>query len=821
VDANRFRRLVEIVGDAIERPAAERRAFVKQACGDDADLAAEAASLLAESEATSLDAMTARIGAGVVRAAASLENARVPERIGSYRIRGVLGEGGMGVVYHAEQEQPIRRDVALKVVRVGLVGASARARFESERQALAVMDHPGIARIYDAGATDDGTPYFAMEHITGESITAWSDSRQLDIDARLVLMEKVCHAVQHAHIKGVVHRDLKPSNILVTEVDGRAEPRLLDFGIAKAIESSGDSETMHTAFGAVMGTIEYMSPEQATGGAARVDTRSDIYSLGVILYELVTGTLPFESSALRDAGAFEALRLIRDTDPPTPERRFTGTPTRDDVARRRRTDVRSLRRQLGSDLGWIIMRALEKDPARRYQSAGDLADDLRRLRRSEPVAAGPPGRRYRVSRFVRRHRVGVVAASVVLVALLGGVTLATVGFVRAKRAQTRAEAEARRATVIAEFLTGMLAQARPENARGRDITVQEVVDSTAARVQRDRTFDNDPETLASILHALGETYRSLAQYDRALPLFERALEIREDVLGPENDFTLNSMGKVAATRAQAGDPRGSIEMVKELIRLRRKVSGPEHPDYVGEVMNLGNMYADLGEYDRAIPLLQEVIEIDRRTVGSDAPDIAYSINNLATVLVDQGEYVQAIPLHEESLALRRKHFGEPSAEVATALGNYARALDGAGRHDEALAAAQSAVSMSDSVFGPEHPRSATSRVRLGEALLHTGHAAEAEPVLKRALDVFLRVDPRHWRAGDAQARLGEVELALGKTTVGVTDLATGWDILTGTVDSNSLRCRAIAEILADHYAKTPERALADRWRLRAAGGSGE
>ena len=804
-------------------PAGERAALVARACGDDAALLAEAQSLLAEAQATSFAAVTARIGAGVDRAAESLRGAgpALPSQIGPYRIIGVLGEGGMGLVYHAEQTSPIRREVALKMVRGGLRGESARARFEAERQALAVMNHPGIARIFDAGATEDGVPYFAMELVRGEPITAFCDGQHLDVDARIDLFAEVCRAVQHAHINGIIHRDLKPSNILVSGVDGRAHPRVIDFGIAKAVEAAAGAETMHTAFGSVIGTLEYMSPEQAAGGTAPVDTRSDVYSLGVVLYELVTGSLPFDSASLRGAGAVEAQRLIRDTDPPTPVRRFTGTSTRDEIARTRSTDARSLQKRLGGDLGWIIMRALEKDPARRYQSASDLAADLERLRRNQPVEAGPPSRRYRAGRFVRRHRTAVVAASVVVVALLAGIALATTGFVRARRAQVRAENEARRATLIKDFLTGMLAEARPDKSRGREVSVLEVVDSTAVRIARENPFPDDPLVMADVVHAIGETYRSLDQYGRAVPLFERAVELKRTAPGDNRENMLISLNKLSQSQAESGDLRAAMETQKEVVALSERLLGKDNNEYSARLSNLGNMYADTGDLETAERMLREALAIDRRVLGNDHEDMPFSINNLATILVDRGNCEDAIPLHEESLAMRSRLWGEPSMEVAIALGNYARSLDCAGRHAEARTAADSALAMSIVVFGPGHHRTATARVRLAEALLHTGRAGEAEALLRDAIKVYRGIDQRFWRVGDSRARLGETLLALGRGPEGIAELEAGWDVLTETTGTDTPRGREIAAMIAGYYEEKTERALAERWRLRAAGGSGE
>lgn len=813
----RFRQLVDIVGEAMSLPASERDAFIARACGDDNALLAEAKSLLAEANATSFEAVTARLGARVDKAAAAIDRgAPLPAQIGPYRIIEILGEGGMGLVYRAEQTSPIRRDVALKVVRGGLRGEHARARFEAERQALAVMDHPNIARIYDAGATDDGIPYFAMELVRGETITAFCDAHHLDIDARAAIFTKVCRAAQHAHINGVIHRDLKPSNILVSIIDGNPEPRIIDFGIAKAAEATADAETMHTAFGSVMGTLEYMSPEQA-GGLA-VDTRSDVYSLGVILYELVTGSLPIESAALRSAGAVEAQRLIRDTDPPTPSRRFIVAPARDTIARSRGTDARALQKRLTSDLGWIIMKAIEKDPARRYQSASDFAADLDRLRKSEPVEAGPPSRRYRAARFVRRHRTGVMAASLVFAALIAGVTLATMGFVRAKQAQVTAENEAARANKIKDFLTKMLAQSRPDKMGG-EVTVMEVVDSTAAQMARDTTFADDPLVRADILHALAETYRTHDDFDRALPLFQEALALKRSAPGNVDATVLVTLNKVSQTQAMSGNLRDAIATQREVVTLTEKLMGKENDLYSARLSNLGNMYADTGDLSRAETILRESLAIDRRVLDPGNEEMPISLNNLATILVDQGKCADAIPLHEESLAMRRRAYGILSSEVGVAMGNYARALDCAGRSAEAEVMADSALMICTQIFGPDHVRTATTRVRLAEAYLHTGRAAQAEPLLRHAIAVFEKVDARFWRAGDARAVLGEVLLAQDRGEEGIVELTAGWEILTETTQPTVPRCRHFASLAADYYEKNSERALADTWRLRATGGS--
>ena len=821
MDTPRFRDLVEILGEAMLRPAPERAAFIERACGSDAALLAEARSLLAEAEATSIDAVTKRIGAGVGRAAAALSDPPRPHpaQIGPYRILGVLGEGGMGVVYHAEQVAPIHREVALKIVRGDLRTEGARARFEAERQALAAMNHPAIAHIYDAGATGEGVPYFVMELVRGQPITEFCDQHHLDLDARENLFAEVCRAVQHAHLHGVVHRDLKPSNILVSMEDGRAQPRVIDFGIAKAAEASADAQTMHTAFGSVIGTLEYMSPEQAAGGASPVDTRADVYSLGVILYELVTGSLPFDFAALRRAGAVEAQRLIRDTDPPTPARRYSTTRERAAIATARGTDARSLQRRLHGDLGWIIMKALEKDPARRYQSASDLAADLGRLRGHEPVAAGPPSRRYRAARFVRRHRVAVAAGMVVTLALITGIALATAGFVRARQAQHVAEEEARRATMIKDFLTSMLASVRPDKSRGRDITVLETVDSMATHLNSGKVFPHDPVVQAAVVHAIAETYRTLDRYDRAIPLFQRAIALRRSALGADDSLTLGSLNKLAESQTQSGDLRGAIKTQEEVVAAAARVFGKESRQYASWLGNLANMYADAGDLASSERAMREALAINRRIPQSDPDQIPTVINNLATILVDEGKCGDAITLHEESLALRRKLHGEPSEEVAIALGNYSKALNCAGRHAEAESTAHHALEMCTTVFGPKHNRTSSARVGLARVYLSTGRPHEAEPLLRETIAALAAINPKFWRVGDVRARLGEALLAEGRSREGIAELEAGYDLYTATIAPSAPRSREIASRAASYYDQRNATAVANRWRQRAAGDS--
>jgi len=419
-----------------------------------------------------------------------------PEQIGDYRILECIGEGGMGVVYKAEQRTP-RRIVALKIVKLGMDSKQVVARFEAERQALAMLSHPNVAKVLDGGVTDRGRPYFAMEFVPGIPLTLYCQRNKLSVKARLGLFNPVCHAIQHAHQKGIIHRDLKPSNILVQMSDGQPVPKVIDFGIAKATNAALTERTLHTVTGAMIGTPEYMSPEQAQTSGLDVDTRTDIYSLGVILYELLTGTLPFDPKTLREAGPEGMIRIIRESDPPKPSTRLSGSPAAtkskdaSTTAAASPREAKALRREISGDLDWITLKAMEKDRTRRYETAIGLAIDLRRHLDLQPVMARPPTTRYKLGKFIRRHKRGVLAASLVVLALLLGMIGTAIGLVTARHAEAQARAaeitakqEAQKATTLSRFLENMLESARPGAAGGRAVTVVDLLDRAAATCRR-------------------------------------------------------------------------------------------------------------------------------------------------------------------------------------------------------------------------------------------------------------------------------------------------------------------------------------------------
>ncbi len=397
--------------------------------------------------------------------------------IGPYKLLQQIGEGGMGIVYMAEQQEPVRRKVALKIIKPGMDRRQVIARFEAERQALAMMDHQNIAKVFDAGTTDTGRPYFVMELVHGVPLTSFCDDNRLTLRQRLELFIPVCHAIQHAHQKGIIHRDVKPSNVLVTMYDDRPVPKVIDFGIAKATDQQLTERTMFTQFGAMVGTFEYMSPEQAEMNAFGVDTRSDIYSLGVLLYELLTGTTPLEKARLRDAAFNEMVRLIKEEEPPRPSIRLSRSATAASIAAARKTEPQQLSKLVRGDLDWIVMRCLEKQRDRRYETANGLARDIQRYLTDEPVEARPPSAGYRLQKFIRRNKGQVVAAGLVLLALVGGMVGTTWGLLAARQAQLAAEAEHRVSEELHEFdrklalqlynTVQQLAAAKSDNERQR------------------------------------------------------------------------------------------------------------------------------------------------------------------------------------------------------------------------------------------------------------------------------------------------------------------------------------------------------------------
>ena len=688
-------RLKELYLEAAERKADERADFLDEACADDPELRRE------------LEIMLGALEEGrsflSVPAGEAVPAERPGDRIGRYRLLEPIGEGGFGTVWMAEQEEPVRRRVALKVIKLGMDTRQVVARFEAERQALAMMDHPNIARVFDGGSTACGRPYFAMELVQGQPITEYCDEHGLATHERLELFQAVCAAVQHAHQKGVIHRDLKPTNVLVSLRDGRPLPVVIDFGIAKATGLQLTEKTLFTGFRQIVGTPEYMAPEQAERGALDVDTRADVYSLGVLRYELLTGTKPHDLGTLLEAGYGEVLRTIREVDPPKPSTRVGALGERlTAVAQRRRTQPRHLGRQMRGELDWIVMKALEKDRGRRYESASALAGDIACFLTERPVQAGPPSGLYRLRVYVRRHRFGVVAALAVALALCLGGLLAWRGWLearrqadvavmarmeaivqrqRAERGEAQARAEAAQAEAVTEFLQELLSSADPVQSPAPDVTVRELLDSfDGAPGER---FEGHPEIEAAVRATVGRAYLGIGLPEQAEAHLEAALEARRRELGEDHVDVVRSLRDLAHLRRIQGDLASAEALLRAALERLAAAQGPEHPEVAALAGDLGQVLQAAGRFEEAEELLRRAVEAGG--AGGEDPALAGALGRLALLLGERGDHDAAELLLQEALELERRLPEVDPVQAAATRRGLAAQLRRGGRHDEAVA----------------------------------------------------------------------------------------------------------------------------------------
>jgi tetratricopeptide (TPR) repeat protein/tRNA A-37 threonylcarbamoyl transferase component Bud32 len=661
-------------------------------------------------------------------------------RLGPYTLLDKLGEGGMGAVYLAEQEHPVRRRVALKVIKPGMDSAPVVARFEQERQALALMDHPHIARVFDAGTTDAGRPFFVMELVKGVPITRYCDEHRCGLRERLELFVLVCNAVQHAHHKGIVHRDLKPSNVLVTRSDDRPVPKVIDFGIAKALDQRLTDKTVHTGLGQIIGTLEYMSPEQARLDALDVDTRSDVYALGVLLYELLTGSTPFERPRLHGAGLDEALRIIREEEPVAPGRRHTGAAPA------------ALRIAHFRELDWIVMKCLDKDPGRRYATANALAQDVQHYLRDEPVVAGPPSAGYRLRKFARRHRGWLAAAAALAVTLVLGSAVSLWEAVRATRAEkavrqerdaavaerARADEEAAIARAISDFVTrDILRQAGPGHQGSathnpdRDLKVRTALDRAAQNIAG--KFSGRPRVEAALRDAIGSAYWELGEADRAVAQLEAAVARAREALGEEHHDTLTYLNNLALVYQYQGRSADAEPLLVKAYEVGVKVEGPEHPSTLTFMNNLGHLYRDQGRFDKAEPLLSGALELRRRVLGEDQPDTLVTADKLAGLYQLRGEYERAEPILVRTLAARRRVLGDEHPETLGSVNNLGLVYRYLGRFDEAEPLLLEALEQTRKVSGEDHLHTLICLCNVALVYRDQGKYDKALPIFTDAL----------------------------------------------------------------------------------------
>jgi len=638
----------------------------------------------------------------------------------------------MGQVWLAEQTAPVKRQVALKLIKGGLYDSAVIQRFESERQSLAVMNHPAIAKVFDAGSTADGQPYFVMEYVDGPPITRYCDNKKLKIRERLDLFIKVCEGVQHAHQKAIIHRDLKPSNILVVEVDGKPVPRIIDFGLAKAISPQlGWEQTQFTQMGAVIGTRGFMSPEQADPSVLDVDTRTDVYSLGILLYVLLTGMLPFDSEGGKKKPIDEVLRELREEDPPSPSSKLSmEKESATAAAEKRGTETKQLVKLLQGDLDWITMKAVEKDRARRYGAPSELAADIERYLENRPVLARPASTGYRLKKYVQRHRVGVAAAS--------GAAALLVAFAVTQAVQLRRITRERdRANRITDFMTNMFKVSAPSEARGNIVTAREILDKASKDIGAG--LAKDPELQAQMMAVMGTVYDNLGLYTQSESLTAHAVEIRRQVLGPKHPDTLEAEEQLGWELFREGRYSDAERLLRPLIDESRRVLGPANPTTVLGMEALGKTLTDERRYQEAEKLERESLDIEMRTLGPEHPATANAIDDLADLLTDEGQFAESEKLHRQALDIHRRIQGPEHPSTLISMHNLAVVLSDEGRNGEAETLYREELDIARRVFGLEHPDTAHVMNDLANVLSDEGRYEEAERLNREALEIRRRV----------------------------------------------------------------------------------
>jgi serine/threonine protein kinase/tetratricopeptide (TPR) repeat protein len=740
--------MMSIFAAALERPAGgDRAAYLVEACGADHEMRSRIDALLsAHDEAGGFLRPESEANAPPNDQPLPAERSGI--MVGPYKLLEPIGEGGFGVVFMAEQTHPVRRKVALKVLKPGMDTRQVVARFEAERQALALMDHPNIAKVFDGGATPSGRPYFVMELVRGVPITDFCDQAHLPPRQRLELFIEVCLAVQHAHQKGVIHRDLKPSNVLVGAHDGRPSVKVIDFGVAKAVGQELTDKTLFTGFAQLIGTPLYMSPEQVAQ-SLDIDTRSDVYSLGVLLYELLTGTTPFDWGRLRAAGFDELRRIIREEEPARPSTRLsTLGAAAETVSARRGTEPRKLSAIVRGELDWIVMKALEKDRNRRYETANGFADDVQRYLADVPVLACPPSAGYRLRKFVRRNVGAVAAGSIIAFLLVAGVVGTTIGLIRAQQRaegerQAKESAEKRLAqievgiAVLSSVFENLDPMAEEAENRPLRAILGDRLDQAAAALEGEAV--GDPLVVARLQDRLGRTYLGLGRGARAEALFAKAAATREAYLGPDDPLTLESRHNVAVAREQDGRRHEAIRMFEEVRDARQRVLGPDHLDTLATLNDLGAAYGRAGRPHDSVQLLEQVRADLGRQLGEDDDRTLVTRGKLATAYLAVGRHADAIALAEGVWAARVKKHGEDHAKAIAAMGSLAYVYQGGYRMKEALALFQRARDRIVPMLGEYHPLTLQILRHLGHMLRAYERTAEAVPLLEQVRERELMV----------------------------------------------------------------------------------
>jgi serine/threonine protein kinase/Tfp pilus assembly protein PilF len=799
---NRAKHIIDGLTDSSPDPGDTN---VNLACGGDQELAARVRELLAAMRRQ--DEFLSVPTIGLPR---GLEHAET--RIGRYKLLDLLGEGGFGSVWAAEQREPIKRRVAIKVIKLGMDTKQVIARFEAERQALAMMDHPNIARVFDAGSTETGRPYFVMELVKGVPILEYCDTSNLDTRSRLELFTKVCLAIQHAHQKGIIHRDIKPSNILITMHDGVPVPKVIDFGIAKATNAELTEKTIYTQHRQMIGTPAYMSPEQAEMSGLDIDTRSDIYSLGVLLYELLTGTTPFTNEELMSKGFHEMMRIIREVEPPKPSTRLSSLSDRGGIgagvlpssataASKRRLDRERCLRNVQGELDWIVMKSLEKDRQLRYESAHGLAMDIGRYLSGEAVMAAPPSTVYRLRKFVRRNRATVVSGGALAAALLIGLIAfawqAKVArdqrdlALKARHAEAQqrrhaedAEAEAEKQAAIAEsvtkFLSDMLAAVKPDNLPKDPVTNQPMKDKltvvqaleAAVKELDNGSLKDQPFVEARVRGTIGSTQWALTRFDDAEINLRKSLALRRAARPAGHPDIAKGLNNLALLLRDENKFAEAEQLWREALEIDRAASPVDTLLTTSHLLNLGTLLYQQNRLAEAEPLVREALEIDRAKLPANSQRIADDLTCLALILEYRNSPAEAEPLFREALAINRAVLPHGHPAIARALINLAQSVQQAA---EAEPLCREALTIWRAALPAGHPDIAKGLSNLARAQHRLGKTAEARANWDEAIAILRQGSPRGsaplahvlWRSGlsrlndkDPAAALPELEEAV-------------------------------------------------------------
>jgi len=729
VSPDRDQLIKQVFEEASDRLGDERERYLMERCGDDLALRAAVDRLLSADDAAATGFLDGR--PRVLPAAA------MPAQIGRFRLLRKIGEGGMGAVFEAEQDQP-RRKVALKMVRGSGMSKALFRRFEYEVQILGQLKHPGIAQVYEAGTHDDPgapggpVPYFAMEYIHGRPLLEFATERRLTVRQRLQLACKICDAVHHAHQKGVIHRDLKPANILVEEADtAEAQPKILDFGVARATRSDVQPLTMHTEVGQLVGTLSYMSPEQVAGNPDELDVRSDVYALGVIVYELLAGRLPYD---LRDRSIPEAGTIIREQEP---------------------SRLSSIDSGYRGDIETIVGKALAKEKDRRYQSAAELRDDLRRFLTDEPIIARPASRAYHLRKFAKRNKGLVGGVAVAFAVLLMAITGVSLALVRATQAEQAALRSAAKATAVSKFLQNMLAGVDPEDIGPSPLTVREVLDHASVRLERELV--DQPEVAASIHQTLGNHYSTLGYYIEADRHLQKAVELRRSFAIGDNPELAEALTYLAANLQDKRDIADAEAPTREALDMRRRLFGPDSLEVAESLHDLAALLVETGRAWEAESVARESHGIRRRLLGAEHAEVALSTGMLGWSLLAQGRLDEAETAMRSAVEMVRRLPGDNESTLAARLSFLSHVLRAKGKYVEEEAVLREAIDIRSRRLAADHPALGWNLVCLARLRRTLGDLEEAETTCRKALDIYTKKrGPQHRDLADCQQLLAQI-----------------------------------------------------------------